>query len=156
MARRKSRKIAPNLPKEALDRARRQIEGEDVDAVDETADEIAEAEDSTPEAAPEPEPEAQDVSPVAARTGAGSREARRRRREDRPRRRSQPGMVQYSQRRKDTLDRQTMEDMLANPTKIVTEQELRQEYAHVLGDLRNMGLLALVLMVVLVALGQFI
>ena len=36
--------------------------------------------------------------------------------------------------------------MLANPTKIVTEDEMREEYAYVLSDLKNMGALTVVLM----------
>ena len=46
--------------------------------------------------------------------------------------------------------------MLANPTKFVTEEELREDYRHVITDLRNMGMLAAVLMIALVALAQLI
>ena len=54
------------------------------------------------------------------------------------------------------LDSEAMEEMLANPTKFVTEEELRGEYNYVLLDLRNMGMLAAALMVLLVGLAQFI
>jgi hypothetical protein len=45
-----------------------------------------------------------------------------------------------------------IEDRLANPTKFVSEAELRNDYSYVLRDLRNMGLLAAGLFVVLIAL----
>jgi hypothetical protein len=45
-------------------------------------------------------------------------------------------------------------DILANPTKIVTEEELRSEYTYVLNDIRSMGLLALGLVVLLVVLAS--
>ena len=45
-------------------------------------------------------------------------------------------------------------DILAHPTKQVSEEELRQEYSYVLSDLRNMGLLALSLIVLLIILAQ--
>ncbi len=47
-------------------------------------------------------------------------------------------------------------DILAHPTKIVTEDELRAQYGFVIADLRNMGLLALGLMVALVVLAQIL
>jgi hypothetical protein len=52
------------------------------------------------------------------------------------------------------LDQETIADILANPTKIVTEEELRSEYTYVLNDIRSMGLLALGLVVLLVVLAS--
>jgi|SRR5690606_24849034 len=52
------------------------------------------------------------------------------------------------------LDQAMIADILAHPTKEVSEQELRQTYAYVLNDLRSMGLLAVSLMVLLVVLAQ--
>ncbi len=46
--------------------------------------------------------------------------------------------------------------MLANPSVEVTEEQLREEYSFVLSDLRNMGILAAALFVVLVLLAQFL
>lgn len=46
--------------------------------------------------------------------------------------------------------------MLLNPTKELTEQQLRQEYSHVLKDLRDMLILAAILMLVMTAMAQFI
>lgn len=54
------------------------------------------------------------------------------------------------------LDMQTISEALANPTKFPTEEALHAQYGFVLRDLRNMGGLALILVVVLVAISQFI
>lgn len=49
-------------------------------------------------------------------------------------------------------DARYIAQLLANPVKTVTEDELRAEYAFVLTDLRSMGLLAVGLVVLLVVL----
>ncbi len=56
------------------------------------------------------------------------------------------------ERRKDagTLDGEYVAERLANPTKIVTEDDLRADYGFVIKDLRNMGMLAAALFVALV------
>ena len=41
-------------------------------------------------------------------------------------------------------------DLLANPTKVVTEDDLRADYGFVIKDLRNMGILAAGLFVALI------
>lgn len=58
--------------------------------------------------------------------------------------------------RKGELTHEMVQEILAHPTKFVTEEELHQDYQHVLVDLRNMGLLSAVLMILLVVLAQFI
>ena len=50
------------------------------------------------------------------------------------------------------LSQDKIRELLHNPTRFVSEAELRQTYNHVIVDLRNMGLLAAGLLVVLVAL----
>lgn len=55
----------------------------------------------------------------------------------------------------ENLTAQEIEERLAYPTKFVSEAELRSDYAYVLRDLRNMGLLAVALFVVLVGLAVF-
>ena len=50
------------------------------------------------------------------------------------------------------LTQEKIRELLHNPTRFVSEAELRQTYNHVIVDLRNMGLLAAGLIVVLVAL----
>jgi hypothetical protein len=47
------------------------------------------------------------------------------------------------------------EELLANPTKIVTETELHTQYGYVLADIRNMGLLAGALFGMLIVLALF-
>ena len=56
------------------------------------------------------------------------------------------------ERRKDegALDAEYVAERLANPTKIVTEDDLRADYGFVIIDLRNMGLLAAALFIALV------
>lgn len=44
--------------------------------------------------------------------------------------------------RKKSLTSEDISELLANPTKTVTEAELRAQYGFVLRDLRNMGMLA--------------
>jgi hypothetical protein len=46
--------------------------------------------------------------------------------------------------------------LLAHPTKTVSEDELRREYAYVISDLRSMGLLAAALVVLLIVLAQIL
>lgn len=68
-----------------------------------------------------------------------------------PRRRRSLQAAQL-ERRKDAgaLDGGYVAELLANPTKVVTEDDLRADYGFVIKDLRNMGLLAAVLFVMLV------
>jgi hypothetical protein len=54
--------------------------------------------------------------------------------------------------RKKSLTAEDISEMLANPTKTVTEAELRAQYGFVLRDLRSMGLLAGASFVFLIAL----
>lgn len=180
MAKRKKRKSsAPNLPPEALERARKQLDGtlEEDDATDEdSTPDVENASAAAEESAPEPvaeavtegpatrersEPEAVKASPaVTATRSTSARSSRRERRSSgasSSARRSSASEGQFSQRRKsDELDPETIAHLLANPTKTVTEEELHEQYGYVLGDLRTMGILAAVLMVLLVLLAQLI
>lgn len=54
--------------------------------------------------------------------------------------------------RKKSLTAEDISEMLANPTKTVTEAELRAQYGFVLRDLRSMGMLAGASFVFLIAL----
>lgn len=56
------------------------------------------------------------------------------------------------ERRKDegALDADFVAELLANPTKTVTEDDLRADYGFVLKDLRNMGILAACLFIALI------
>jgi hypothetical protein len=50
------------------------------------------------------------------------------------------------------LDQATLAELLHNPTKFVSEEELRREYTYVLNDLKSMGILAAGLIVLLITL----
>jgi len=56
------------------------------------------------------------------------------------------------ERRKDegALDADYVAELLANPTKVVSEDDLRADYGFVIRDLRNMGILAAALFITLV------
>jgi hypothetical protein len=137
MAKRKKRRSKPNISEEAIERARQQLEDEE------------DADQSEEEEASEDEPQEQEPS-----------RKRRRRRERKERSTAKPAeVVQYSQiskRKRDELDNEMVEQMLAHPTKFVTEEELREDYHYVITDLRSMGLLAVALLVAIIVLGQLI
>ena len=88
------------------------------------------------------EPSAPDAAPVAASAAPAKAPPRRRR------------TLQAAQleRRKDAgaLDGEYVAELLANPTKLVTEDDLRADYGFVIRDLRNMGILAAGLFIALV------
>lgn len=124
----------PNIPQEVLDRARKQAAGE----VDES------------------------TSNKAAAEAAATERARRRAERRAARASSSPGitstrtLADQRQRKSDSMNSEMIQTLLANPTKTVTEEELRTEYGHVIADIRNMFALAAVLMVALVVMAQFI
>ncbi|MBC7869553.1 MAG: hypothetical protein H7Y09_01835 [Chitinophagaceae bacterium] len=121
---------------ESIERAKKEIAGETVEK------------SPTPKAA---------AAPVARSTKTTSERRADRRTGSSSARRAPGAPIQYSQNsKKDSLSSERIERLLANPTKVVTEAELRKEYGHVVNDLRNMFGLALALMVVLVILAQFI
>lgn len=146
--RKKKKKNSPDLPSATLERARRQVAGEDVDAeLLEQQDAEAPAPEKTAEAPPQPEKPA----PKAAATA---------RNEPPPARRRSSGtnraQVNNRQRKDAPLDNVALENMLANPTKVVTEDSLKAEYGYVIMDIRNMGMLAAMLFVVLIIVAQFL
>jgi hypothetical protein len=65
-----------------------------------------------------------------------------------------PRPPQEKRRRESELDHETVADILANPTRFVSEEELRSEYTYVVNDIRSMALLALGLVVLLVVLAS--
>lgn len=145
MSKRRRNKKKPNLPQATLDRARREAGLEPAEPqVEEAAPE--------PEVADDPKADVEESQPEpaaakASTSSTGSRSTRRRR----------VNSVQLDRnRKKGELDAETVAEMLANPTVEVTEEELGKDYRHVLLDLRNMGVLAAVLMVLLVGLAQFL
>ena len=121
MAKRRRRK--PNISQTVLEQARQGV-------VDEGSADAARArETNTPAAA-------------AGSTAAPKQPPRRRR------------ALQAAQleRRKDegALDADYVAELLANPTKVITEDDLRADYGFVIKDLRNMGILAAGLFIALI------
>jgi hypothetical protein len=133
MSKRRNRSKEPNLPEATLQRAREQAG---------LPTPPADAQPDTPPAADAPSLQSVLAAPKPAPRAS-------------TRKRIEAASLERS-RKRGQLDADTVEAMLANPTKIVTEAELRAEYSHVLVDLRNMGLLAAVLVVVLVIMAQVI
>lgn len=72
------------------------------------------------------------------------------------RRRRELQAAQLNKRKTEGLDPAYVADRLANPTKTVTEAELQKDYGFVIKDLRNMGILAAVLFVALIAISLVI
>jgi hypothetical protein len=138
MSKRKSRKNSkPNLPEETLERARQEAGLAPKREEPETeAEEVEEIEISAPVMSI-PQPEA-------------------------PRRRetlAQPVKRKARPRRPANYEEMTPEDVayaLEHPTKIVTEESLREQYGYVLADLRSMGILATGLFVALIAIAAVI
>lgn len=68
--------------------------------------------------------------------------------------------VQRRKRRKEVdvseLSQAEIAERLAHPTRIVTEDELRQQYTYVIADLRSMGLLAAGLFAFVIVIAQFL
>jgi hypothetical protein len=142
MSKRKNRSASsPNLPQSTLERARQQI-GKTESAVEEEAPAApveAKVEPvAKPVVAPAPRP-----GPRPARATTGTSSARRRTTTD-----------TASKRRKDEMDMDYVRNRLEHPTRVVTEEQLRQEYSYVTQDLRSMAILAVALIAALVVLAQ--
>lgn len=131
------KKNKPNLPQATLDRARRQA-GLDPEETNEEDGVVAEASADDASAKAEAKPS------TKVRSSSASR-----------RRKTNSAQLERSRKRGE-VNHEMMQELLHNPTIEVSEAELAKEYNHVLLDLRNMGVLAAILMVVLVGLAQFI
>lgn len=138
MSKRRKKGNKPNIPQATLDRARQQAGL----PVEEPVEEIEEIEEEPvkAQAAPKSPSKPKDTRP-ARRTRARS-----------------TGSVQLDTRKKRRSEPETyqIEDALAHPTVFPDNEDLQAEYGFVLRDLRNMFLLAAVLMVALVLMASFI
>ncbi len=87
-----------------------------------------------------------EVSPAAASSAAATTLTKQ------PPRRRRALQSAQLERRKDegALDAEYVAELLANPTKVVTEDDLRADYGFVIKDLRNMGILAACLFIALI------
>jgi len=137
MSKRRNRDRQPNLPTDALQRAREQA---GLPAVSDESEE--------------------DVAPIAAAAMSATRPAEA----EAPaasasapaKRQRKVGSAQSSVKKRGDNDQDRTKYLLEHPTRFVTEPELRAEYGHVLTDLRSMGLLAVVLIGMLFVLSRFI
>ena len=146
MSKRKKRRSQPNLPQETLARARREAGLEEVEAAAPEPEEVEEEEDFEEEEVVAPvKPKAKSAAPAA--------QAARARQETLP----------PAQRRKRTrtlkpeeMTQVEIANLLAHPTKEVDLEKLKEQYAYVIGDLRSMGGLAAVLVVVMILAARFL
>jgi hypothetical protein len=135
-SKRSSRTGAKKVNRDLLDRARQQAQSLESQSVeDEATDDVEE------EAA----------APIARRASSASAS---RLDDGGSRRRSTAARLreQNKETRKKAMTTEDVYDILAHPTKIVTEDELHAQYGFVLSDLRNMGVLALATFIGLIAL----
>jgi hypothetical protein len=145
MSKRRNRKSTPNIPQDMLERARQQIAQEEA-ASTETDQSV--------------EPVSAEVSPVTSQPVTSAAEVKRAERaqsqKPRPRRREGIQPARFGEKKVDPEDPETVRQLLANPTKIVTEEELRKDYSYVLSDLKSMGMLAAGLVIALVIIAQLV
>ncbi|MCA9894504.1 MAG: hypothetical protein KC615_16055 [Anaerolineae bacterium] len=137
MSKRRKKSSAPNIPQATLDRARQQAGLPVEKPTEEVVEEVKEAK---AEAAPKTPNKPKDTRPARR---ARSRAASSVQIEGRKKRRSEP-------------ETYMVEDALRHPTIFPTNEDLQAEYGFVLRDLRNMFLLAAVLMVALVVMASLI
>jgi hypothetical protein len=133
MAKKRANTSGQRLNRELLERARQQAR-----AIE--AEEEAEDAELTSSETPVPERSVSAVRQPAPGTQRRSVSTAKRLRE------------RNEETRKKSLTADAISQMLANPTKTVTEAELRAQYGFVLRDLRNMGILAGASFVFLIAL----
>ena len=149
MSKRKNRSTSPNLPQEALERARRQLaeeQGEEVSPVPEPKVEekpkpVVQAKPAANKPyRPVTETRATRLTPTTVSAGRVSR-----------RRTNEPGQG----KRRSESDPYNMGEVryqLEHPTKVVTPDELRAEYGYVLQDLRRLAFVSVGLIGVLIVL----
>lgn len=133
----KKKNTTPNIPKQTLERVE-QLESDDDDIVTEDTGTDMDADSVSLEEAAKVQKEAE-------------RHAERAKRKVLRRKVKTAGGE-----KKHELSSTDVAELLANPTREVSEDELRTQYSYVLKDLRSMGILAVVLLIVLLALGFFV
>lgn len=133
MSKRKNRNQSPNIPQSTLERARQQLGGD-------ASESVAAVETKVEKAAPV----------VAEKVEAVARP-----RATRPARPA-GAPARTTSRKEDKHDMAYIRARLANPTRVVTEDQLKQEYGYVIKDLRWMGGLAAILVVALVVIEKLL
>jgi hypothetical protein len=142
MSKRKNRTASPNIPQATLDRARQQISG-DVPVTPAAPVEEAAVEakvESVTQTNPAPRPS-------AARVSASSNRAR-------STRRVQPAQAKGG--RKEAMGTDIVRNRLMHPTRVVTENQLREEYGYVMRDLRMIGFISIAMIVLMVVVAQIL
>jgi hypothetical protein len=140
MSKRRKKGNKPNIPQATLDRARQQAGLPVEEPVEEIEEAVEEAAPVKAQAAPKTPNKPKDTRPVR-----------------RSRARSTAGVqLDTRKKRRGELDTYQVEDALTHPTVFPTNEDLQAEYGFVLRDLRNMFLLAAVLMVALVLMASLI
>jgi len=127
----KRRRKKPNIPQSAMEHARQEL-GQD--------EQPSQPAEDKPVIETKP---ADDVKPAKAETTEQPKQRRRRRN-------LQAATLEKRKNADSQMDGEFVAEMLANPTKVVTEEDLKADYGFVIKDLRNMGILAAVLFVFLV------
>lgn len=136
MSKRKNRKqrSRPNLPEETLARARREAGIEEEIADEEEAVEAEEAETRAEAKAAAPPVQRQTaLPPIERRRSSGRRDGK-----------------------PEELSQMEVAARLANPTRVVSTEQLKTQYGYVLADLRSMGLLAAFLFVAMIVAARFL
>lgn len=135
MSKRKNRNQSPNIPQSTLERARQQLGGgnEPVAAVEANVEKAAAVVEKA-EVAARPVVERRAVRPARP---AGS-------------------PARATKHKEDKHDMAYIRARLANPTRVVTEDQLKAEYGYVIKDLRWMGGLAAILVVALVVIEKIL
>jgi hypothetical protein len=142
MSKRKNRTTSPNIPQATLDRARQQISG------DTPVPPAAPVEEAAVEAKVEPVTQANPAPrPSAARVSASSNRAR-------SNRRTQPAQAKGG--RKEAMGTDIVRNRLMHPTRVVTENQLREEYGYVMRDLRMIGFISIAMIVLMVVVAQIV
>jgi hypothetical protein len=139
MAKRRNR--APNIPAETLERARQQARGVTEEV---PVEKPVETKPAPVQSAPATRTRTERRSEVRSSTAGSSRRAN-----------LQSGQPGRRTRNIEDMSPEMISNILAHPTKIVTEEELHQQYGYVLTDLRNMFLLAAALFAALILLAIF-
>ncbi len=141
MSKRKNRNQSPNIPQSTLDRARQQL-----------GEPVGEPVESEPEVKVEkPARVVEKVEAAAPARVTSSRPAPQRSRSTRP-----AGGAARAPRKDEKHDISYIRARLANPTRVVTEADLKEEYGYVIKDLRWMGGLAAILIAALVIIEKII
>lgn len=139
MSKRKNRNQSPNIPQSTLDRARQQL-----------GEPVGEPVEAEPEVKVE-KPARVVEAAAPARPTTNRSAVPQRARSTRP-----AGSAARAPRKEEKHDISYIRARLANPTRVVTEADLKAEYGYVIKDLRWMGALAAILIAALVVIEKLI